>query len=225
MEDLVTKTAKVVQALEGRFGVPQWRGRRDPLDVLIRAILSQNTNDDNLDKAYNRLKERFPTWKEVRMADPRDIAEAIRPGGLANQKSRRIKDILVWIESTYGELNLDFLCKMDPDEAIRVFCAHKGIGIKTISVVLAFACGKDVFPVDTHVHRITRRLGLVPANAIPEKTHWLMKGLIPPGKSPTFHLNLLRLGRTICRPKNPLCDQCPLWRYCEYRGGQAFRMR
>ena len=145
-----------------------------------------------------------------------DIEQAIRPGGLGKQKSLRIKEILLWIHRTFGKLNIDFLCQMQPQQAIDLFCTQKGIGIKTITVVLLFSCGVDVFPVDTHVHRICRRLGLVPEKTSAEKTYWLMQDYIPNGKSYSFHVNLLKLGRTICLARNPQCEECPLSKYCFY---------
>lgn len=210
------KVEHIVTALEDRFGIPRRGADLDPLSNLILTVLSQNTNDKNRDQAYRRLKERFSDWEQVRQANIKQIEEAIRPGGLAKQKSERIKNILNWIHQEYGSLSLDNLCTMEPAQAIEKFCQLKGIGIKTISVVLMFSCGVDIFPVDTHVHRICRLLGLVPPNVTAEKTFWLMQPLVPDGKSFSLHMNLLRLGRTICRARRPLCDQCPLSRYCDY---------
>jgi len=218
---LQRKTARVCKALEQRFGTPQWPGPRDPLDSLIRTILSQNTNDKNRDLAYRRLRERFPTWREVMRARPESIARAIKIGGLSRQKSVRIKAILKWIYETYGELSLDFFHTMPTDEIIKTFTTLKGVGLKTIYVVLAFACGRDVFPVDTHIHRITRRLGLVPEKATADKAHHLMAPLVPAGKAYPFHINLLVFGRTICHARNPDCRQCFVSRECLYiRGGE-----
>jgi endonuclease-3 len=149
-------------------------------------------------------------------ADIQQIELAIRPGGLAKQKSERIKNILKWIHQEYGSLNLDILCTMNPQDAIEKFCQLKGIGVKTISVVLMFSCGVDIFPVDTHVHRICRLLGLVPKNTTAEKTFWMMQSLIPKGKSFSLHINFLKLGRTICLARKPRCESCPLNRYCDY---------
>ncbi len=210
------KVKRIVQLLEMHFGEPVWRGREDPLESLILTILSQNTNDRNRDMAYQSLIKHFPNYEALMVADPREIAKAIRSAGLSNQKSQRIKQILEWIHQTYGSLDLRFLCDMHPDEAIRTFMALKGIGIKTISVVLMFSCGVDIFPVDTHVHRICGRIGLVPGNTTAEKTHHLMQPLIPKGKSYSLHMNFLRLGRTICKARNPNCSECPIRRPCDY---------
>ena len=216
MRDPKRKTKKIVAALEERFGVPKWAGPSDPLDALIQTILSQNTSDTNSGRAYERLKSRFPTWEEANAADVREIADAIRSGGLANLKSERIKCVLAWLEKTRGTLDLDFIRDRKPDEAIRILGSLKGVGIKTISVVLMFACGAEIFPVDTHIHRITRRLGLAPENASAEKVHEVMQELVPQGKAYSFHMNLLKFGRTICHARNPRCEQCPLTEECVY---------
>jgi len=210
------KIARIVVALEDKFGIPQRKSNHDPLSNLILTVLSQNTNDKNRDQAYQRLKERFPTWEGIMKADVKKIEEAIRPGGLAKQKSERIQSILKWIHQEYGNLNLNALCNMIPEEAIEKFCQLKGIGVKTISVVLMFSCGVDIFPVDTHVHRICRLLGLVPNNASAEKTFWLMQPFVPEGKSFSLHMNFLKLGRTICLARKPRCKQCPINQYCDY---------
>jgi endonuclease-3 len=213
---LKRKTAKIADVLQGFMGDYKWRRRRNPLDQLIATILSQNTSDLNSGRAYRSLRERFPKWEDILAADVKDIADAIRAGGLADRKSRCIKETLSWIKATYGRLNIDFICKMEPEEVYETLCQIKGIGVKTVSVVLAFACGKDVFPVDTHVNRICDRLGLVPPNSSPEKTFRLMQGLFPKGRGIPFHVNMIDFGREVCKSQNPKCHQCPLTRYCQY---------
>ena len=219
MRDPKRKTEKIVAALEERFGVPKWPGPSDPLDALIQTMLSQNTNDTNSGRAYEQLRQRFPTWEDASVANVREIADAIRVGGLANLKAERIKGVLAWLERTHGALDLDFIRDRKPDEAIRILGSLKGVGIKTISVVLMFACGAEIFQVDTHIHRITRRLGLAPENASAEKVHEGMQDLVPKGKAYSFHMNLLKFGRTICHARNPRCDQCPLTEECVYNTG------
>ena len=219
MRDPKRKTKKIVVALEKRFGVPKWPGPSAPLDALLQTILSQNTNDTNSGRAYEHLRQRFPTWEEASAADVREIADAIRVGGLANLKAERIKDVLTWLERTRGALDLDFIRDMKPDEAIRILGSLKGVGIKTSSVVLMFACGAEIFPVDTHIHRITRRLGLAPENASAEKVHEVMQELNPQGKAYSFHMNLLKFGRRICHARNPKCEVCPLTEECVYNTG------
>lgn len=208
--------AAAVSALEKAFGEPKWSGPVDPVDVLVRTILSQNTNDRNRDRAYEELRRRYPTWAEVADAEPEGIALAIRVAGLSRQKSVVIRDVLRWIRDTVGGFNLSKLCQMDVQEAVAWLGQLKGIGVKTVAVVLMFACGRDVFPVDTHVHRIVQRLGFVPVGASAEKTFWLMAPVVPAGKGYSFHLNLLRLGRSICRARAPKCGSCPLASLCPY---------
>ena len=208
------QVAGVTARLEKHFTEPLWQPGGDPLDSLMKTILSQNTNDRNRDRAYETLVQRFPTWKQVMNAPVSEIAAAIRSAGLSNQKSIRMQEILRWIDQEYGSLNLNFLCDMNPQEAIHTFTQLKGIGIKSISVVLMFTCGKNIFPVDTHVHRICRRLGWVPQTASAEKTHHLMQPLVPKGKAYSLHMNLLRLGRTLCKARTPQCSLCPVQDLC-----------
>ena len=213
---LRAKVRAVNDALEAHFGVPVRQGASDPLTSLIVTLLSQNTNDVNRDRAYASLRERFPTWERVRVASPQAIAEAIRVGGLSRQKSVRIKRILQWVKERYGALSLDAIQDMPTQDVFELLGALPGVGLKTVSVLLAFACGRDVFPVDTHVHRISGRLGFVPANASAEKTHRLMADLVPKGKAYSFHINLLKFGRTLCKARRPCCSECFIVKHCLY---------
>jgi len=205
----------MVELLEGHFGTPEWNGPRDPLGAMVQTILSQSTSDTNSGAAYRSLRERFSSWKAAAEADPAEIADAIRMGGLANQKSVRIHDFLHWAKGKFGSYTIDPIRDMEPPEAYDVFCKLHGIGVKTVAVTLLFSCGKDVFPVDTHVNRISRRVGVVPPNSSPEKTHWLMAPHVPRGKAFSLHVNLLGLGREVCRG-NPNCPACPLRRICDH---------
>jgi endonuclease-3 len=213
---LKRKTARAVAALERRFGTPEWSGRRPPLDALVQTVLSQSTSDTNSHRAFQSLKERFPEWEAALAAGPRPIESAIRSGGLARQKSKRIHSLLGWVRDTFGELSLDRIHDMPDEEVFELLLPLEGVGVKTIAVMLLFACGRDCFAVDTHVHRIVRRLGLVPEKASAEKTFHLMRPLVPEGKALSFHVNLLKLGRTLCRPTDPKCGECPLRRSCDY---------
>jgi endonuclease-3 len=209
----------MVRALDPLFGGEAWARRRrrsDPLDTLIRAILSQNTNDDNRDQAYRALKERFPTWEMVLKAGIDDLKETIRVAGLANQKGPTIQAVLSWLQLERGELELDFLCELPEEEAVEILTSHKGVGIKTAYIVLAFACGKDLCAVDTHVHRILRRMGVVDERCGREKAHIELAVLIPKGKARSFHVNLIDFGKTICTARKPDCKVCPLRRQCQY---------
>jgi endonuclease-3 len=206
----------IIQNLEAAFGVPKQRPRQDPLDVLIETILSQATTDTNSDRAFARLKERFPTWEQARRARPESIAQAIQSGGLANVKSVRIKNILNEIKKRRGLLDLSFLHDVSLAEAKTFLLSLEGVGPKTAACVLLFACRRPVFPADTHILRVTRRLGLIPQKCSDEQAHEMLENLIPPKKYYSTHINLIRLGRQICRPQHPKCLECPLLEYCEY---------
>lgn len=204
------------------MGIPQRdQAHSRPLESLVLTILSQNTTDTNSFKAFNALKNAFHgadgtiDWQQLVDAPREDIADVIRTGGLANQKSERIQNILCWIKREYGDYNIDFICDMDPLDVVNLFTTQKGIGVKTISVVLAFCCGAAIFPVDTHIHRICRRLGLVDDKFTAEKTFWAMQELVPKGKSFSFHMNLIYFGRIICQARKPLCEECPLTDECK----------
>ena len=213
LRKLRAKVKKITDLLERRYGVPQ-RRKIDPLDVLMQTILSQNTNDRNRDRAYQRLKARFPYWKDVVQARTREVIEAIRPGGLAEQKARRLREILRWIEKREGRLSLAFLKKMSSEEIIETLGSLKGIGPKTLHCVLLFGLEREAFPVDTHVLRVGKRLGVIPESVNAEKAHGWMAPLIPKGKSLSLHLNLIELGRSLCRANHPQCEICFLSKEC-----------
>ncbi len=218
--NLRQKTQFISDTLEKLYGVPEREDEGSVLDCLILTILSQNTNDVNRDKGFAALKSRFPTWEDVLEADVEKIGEAIKIAGLHGQKSQTIKNFLTWLNAERGALDLEFICEMETDEAVKLLCQHKGIGIKTVSVTLAFACGREVFPVDTHILRISKRLGLIPSNCSAEKAHELMPTIVPGGKAFPFHLNLITFGRKICNAQRPKCDQCPLTEHCLYFKGE-----
>ncbi len=210
------KVRKVVAALEERFGTPTVKPRRDLVGSFVLTTLSQHTSDTNAQRGFDALKSRFPRWKEVAEATPRSIANAIRSAGLADQKRGRIRDFVRWVKATFGDYDLSPIRKMSNPEIMELFRPVKGIGTKTVSVVLLFSLGRDVFPVDTHVHRLCRRLELVPDRSTAEQTHDLMAQLVPKGKSLSLHVNLLQLGRTICRARGARCPECPLRRLCNH---------
>lgn len=199
---------KVARALARHYGVPDEGPPDDPLEVLIRTVLSQNTNDRNRDLAYGELRKRFPRWEDLVEADPREIAAAIKVGGLARQKSSRIRDILRWVQARWGRMTLAPLCAMGTDEIMETLLGLKGVGLKTANCVLAFGCGRDAFPVDTHILRIAKRLGVLPGGTTAEKAHSLLARLVPPGKGTPLHLDLIRYGREICRARQPRCGRC-----------------
>ncbi len=199
------------------YGHPEWRNPLPALDELVSTILSQNTNDTNRDRGFTKLRDRFPTWEEVRDADPNDVVEAIRPAGLANLKGPRIQMVLKQITEMRGELDISFLKEYSPPEAVNWLVQFKGVGPKTAAIVLQFALDMPAFPVDTHIYRITGRIGLRPEKMNADKTHPHMEGLLPPETYYPAHLNIIRLGREICKARKPNCSECPLQDLCDFR--------
>ena len=191
--------------------------------MLIATILSQNTNDKNSHRAYADLRRRYLAWKDVAHARVGRIASAIRMGGMAQQKSARIKETLAEIRTRYGRYSLSALRRLPDSDVIDELTQFNGVGVKTAACVLLFSLGKDVFPVDTHVHRICNRLGLANGSKLPEHTFEMMKRLVPKGRAYTLHTNLIRFGRKVCRSQNPACDICPLYDECSYEGKQKRR--
>ncbi len=213
---LKQKAEYISDTLEKLLGLPTWDGTEDVLECLILTILSQNTTDVSRDKGYVQLRNKFPTWEDVLNADADAVEETIRIVGLGQQKTKTIKNFLSWLKTEHGELSLEFIHDMKTEDALEFLCQHKGIGIKTASVTLSFACGRDVFPVDTHILRISKRLGLIPQNCSAEKAHYVLPPIIPKGKTYPFHMNLIYFGRQICNARKPLCEKCPLTDECLY---------
>jgi len=215
------KVGPVLRALEQRYGAPR-RPHLDPLEVLVRGILSQNTTDVNSDRAYGKLMRTFRSWRGVDAARRSVIERAIREGGLAVQKAAAIKSVLRRLRGG-GRYSLRFLEKMSPAEAERELTSIKGVGVKTARLVLLFAFGRPVFVVDTHVHRVTRRLGLIPDGCTREKAHVLLDALVPDRRKYSGHMNLIRHGREVCRARAPLCAECCARRWCAFvrhKGGE-----
>ena len=208
------KVRKITHLLERKYGIPRKKRGADLLDILIQTILSQNTSDQNRDRAYQRLKARFPRWEDLLRAKMQSVIQAIRPGGLAAQKARRIFDILRWLKEREGKLTLLFLKKMGSEEIKTTLGVLKGIGPKTVHCLLLFGLGREAFPVDTHVLRVGRRLGFIPERISAEEAHRWMPPLIPKGKSLSLHLNLIRFGRSVCKAKKPECLGCFLADEC-----------
>ncbi|MGB7573696.1 MAG: endonuclease III [Thermodesulfobacteriota bacterium] len=205
---------KITLLLEKQYGIPRRKSRGDPLDILVETILSQNTNDQNRDKAYRRLKARFPRWEDVLEAKTRSIVSAIRPGGLAEQKARRIHEILRWIKKRERRISLAFLKKMGFEEIKKTIGPLRGIGPKTLHCLLLFGLGREAFPVDTHILRVGKRLGFIPERMNAEKAHPWIAPLLPKEKSLSLHLNLIRFGRSVCKARKPRCDICFLKDEC-----------
>jgi endonuclease III len=200
------------------YGIPAEEPHRDPVGELVKTVLSQHTNDRNRDVAFARLRERFPDWEEVRDAPVDELEEAIRPGGLAKQKAPRIQAIL---ERLGEPPDLDWTETAPREESLEFLLSLPGVGRKTAACVLIFTWGIPEIPVDVHVHRVGGRLRLFPPKASFEKAHDEMLAIVPPEDAHEFHVNLIRHGRAVCRPK-PRCGECALRRMCPwYRENRA----
>ena len=214
-DDMRLRMAEVGRRLAQAYGEPQPSQHRDPVSQLVETILSQNTNDRNRDLAFQRLRARLPTWAQIRDADAALVIDAIRPAGLANQKGPHIQEALRTITRERGDLSLDFLADWPVDRAKAWLSSIKGVGPKTAAIVLLFGLDRPAFPVDTHVHRVTRRLGLIgPVSR--EKAHDDLEKLVPPDSYYSFHLNLIRHGRQVCASRRPNCQVCTLHDLCCY---------
>lgn len=215
---------ELVRQLEKLYGVPT-RTKRDAegavhfqpdlLDELIGTILSQNTTDKNSSRAFASLKTSFPTWESVLSAPTRKLTSSIKIGGLANIKAKRIKTILAELQQKNGRLSLAHLRDMNTNEAMTYLQSFKGVGFKTAACVLMFGLNRDLCPVDTHIHRILNRLGLLSTKHADE-TFLQLQSLIPNGKSYSLHINLIRHGKAICKAQTPNCLQCTLAESCAF---------
>ncbi|MGC9356850.1 MAG: endonuclease III domain-containing protein [Anaerolineae bacterium] len=207
---------KIHDLLAETYGDPPSRPYPDPVASLVSTIISQNTNDNNRDVAFQRLRDRYATWAEVRDAPTEEVLEAIRPAGLAPTKAPRIQAALERITEERGEITLDFLKEMSLEEARSWLEGIKGVGPKTAAIVLLFAFDRPAFPVDTHVHRVSRRLGLIPEGTSREKAHDILEDLVPEKLYYAFHIELIRHGRQTCVARDPHCEVCPLNDLCAY---------
>jgi endonuclease-3 len=211
------RVTKIVRRLERYYGECRRPKRRaKALDVLVRTILSQNTSDVNSHAAFDQLKRRFSKWEEVKNAPTRSIEAAIRRAGLSRIKAPRIKSILQEIESQRGNLSLKFLTRWPRERAYEYLLTLTGIGPKTAACVLLFAFGKPVLPVDTHILRVSKRIGLIGAEVNAEKAHKILGEMVPEDKVYAFHILLIEHGRTLCVARNPKCPECPLLEICNY---------
>ncbi|HET6792242.1 MAG TPA: endonuclease III [Actinomycetota bacterium] len=204
----------VLNRLRKRYGDLAPPRRSDPLEELIFTVLSQHTSDVNAERAFEALRAALPTWDAVVRAPTRSVADAIRSGGLADTKAPRIQAILREVEARRGAFDLSSLAGLSDDEARAELVSLPGVGPKTAAVVLSFSLGRDTMPVDTHVHRVTRRLGLVPPKTSAERADRLLHELVPEGLRTPLHVALIRLGREICKAPTPRCRICPLKDIC-----------
>ena len=204
----------ILNRLRKRFGELEPPRRADPLDELILTVLSQHTSDLNAERAFDALRATFPTLDDVVRAPTVAVADAIRSGGLANTKAPRIQAILRAVREREGRHDLSWLRDASDEEVRTYLTSLPGVGPKTAAVVLSFALGRDAIPVDTHVHRVSKRLGLVPATASAERADRSLHELVPDGLRTPLHVALIRLGREICKAPVPRCRQCPLKDLC-----------
>jgi endonuclease-3 len=186
----------------------------DPLEELVLTILSQNTSDVNSGRAYEALRDRFPTWESLAAADPEEVAETIKSGGLANVKAPRILAVLEEIRGREGALDLSWM-QLARSERVRDYLTSlPGVGPKTAACVLAFSLGRPALPVDTHVLRVARRLGFLDQRTGAAEAHRTMERLVPPRLQVSMHVGMIRLGRQVCRAGRPSCEVCPLEDLC-----------
>ena len=186
------------------------------MDGLILTVLSQNTNDRNRDIAFGRLKDRFPAWEAVAEAGARALEDAVRPAGLAPTKARRILEILEIVRGDFGGYSIAPLAERGRDEARRYLTALPGVGAKTAACVLLFDMNIPAFPVDTHIARISRRIGFAPERMSPEDISLLLEREVPPERYLGGHVNMIEHGRAVCRARKPLCGDCPLTALCDH---------
>ncbi len=213
---MLKKIVSVDKKLMEMYGEKRQLKFHDPTEELILTILSQNTNDVNRDRAFRSLKAEFPGWDAMAKARSASIAGAIKVGGLANIKSGRIKKILKQVGERSKDYSISFIKKMTDNDAWEHLLSYEGVGPKTAACVMLFSLGRDFMPVDTHVHRVSKRLGLIPENMNAEKAHDWYREMKPPVSFYSFHLNLIEHGRTLCRPAKPKCQECGLKRQCVY---------
>ncbi|HSB73256.1 MAG TPA: endonuclease III [Candidatus Methylomirabilis sp.] len=211
------KVTRIAALLRQAYGPRRQQRRRDnPLDSLIYTLLSQNTSDLNSQRAYASLRRRFPSWEDAHRASLRELIGALRTGGLATLKAVRIKALLDEIWRDQGHFDLSFLRDVSDEEVLAYLGRFKGIGSKTVACVLLFGLGRAAFPVDTHVFRVSRRLGLLNGQPTPEKAQEFLEPRIPPGDRYALHLHLVEHGRQVCKARRPQCSDCVLGRLCDY---------
>jgi len=212
--------SEIVSRLAALYGEPLWRPHGDAMTELVLTILSQNTSDANSGRAFMRLKNRFPTWEALMAAPTGEIESAIAVGGLARIKAPRIQAALEAVHEKRGGFDIDFLRDLPLEEAKAWLRELNGVGPKTAACVLMFALGRPALPVDTHVHRVAQRLGLVPAKASAEKAHDILEGMLAPEEVYPLHITLIKHGRRLCSAQRPQCRACPLLDGCP--AGQVF---
>ena len=216
------KIERVYALLVAMYGIPPWEPDGDALGGLIATVLSQHTSDTNSARAYAALVARYPRWEDVRDAPEDDVAVAIRVGGLARLKAERIQAILRAVtarrepENEGDALSLRLGDDLTIEQAMEYLQTFPGVGPKTAACVLLFSLGKAAFPVDTHVLRVTKRLGLIGARTSADQAHTALAAQIPPLWRHTMHIDLIRHGRELCHARQPKCQRCDLRPECLY---------
>ncbi len=216
MTDLAAKAATIHRLLLDEYGHPDWRPQFEPMNELILTILSANTSDTNSGRAFRRLKAAYPDWKAVMTAPLDELIDVIRPGGLAPTKAPRIQAALRRILSERGDFDISFLAGLPVDEGTKWLTGFAGVGHKTASIVLLFCFNLPAFPVDTHVRRVSQRLGIAGPKDSPKKVKDTWEALVPGDWFYPLHLNLIRHGRQVCNARNPKCEICVLRDHCDW---------
>jgi endonuclease-3 len=209
---------KIIDLLQNEYGIRPWQPHHDPVSELVQTILSQNTSDKNSRPAFRELTRTFPLWEDILKAKPEEIAEPIKSGGLAKIKALRIQQALQEIKNRLGKIELDILIDMPLSQAKIWLKTLPGVGDKTAACVLLFALGRPALPVDTHVFRVSKRLGLLAANSTLDKAHIILEELVAPELIYQFHVTIIDHGRKICLAQRPACSKCILKSVCPSNG-------
>jgi len=204
----------IMNRLDQMYGPRVWESRGEPVDVLVETVLSQNTSDVNSARAFRSLLDRFGSLDAVASAPVEEIEQAISRAGLSRIKSARIRKMLARLLAENGSLDLYFLREMELTAARDYLVAIDGVGLKTASCVLVFSLGMPAMPVDTHVHRVSRRLGLIDSRTSADAAHLALESLIPEHRRYEFHVNLIDHGRRVCHARRPRCEDCGLSGLC-----------
>jgi len=207
---------QILDLLIGEYGSYEWQPLQSPLAVLVQTVLSQNTSDTNSSRAFKSLLAAFDSWEATSVADTDEIAAAIKVGGLAEIKAMRIKQTLGEIQRKRGKLELSFLNQLPLAEARDWLKQLPGVGTKTANCVLLFSLGRPALPVDTHVFRVAKRLGLIHSKASVEQAHRRLESIVPADDVYQFHILMIEHGRRVCKAQRPRCSQCVLRRSCFY---------